>query len=212
MDVTEHGCVLGPIDGGGVDEVGVELVLGAGDGDEGVGDGAVNLEVVVELAGGRVGAVRCLDAIRGGDDVLKVDIGESEIAEDGVAGGQAAEAREEGEVHLFRLSAGVVELTVGPISALLHLGDKSLLPPIRHVVHILCSVSLAGVPAVATVTGSAGCSAEVLTESSSSGVDGSSRAGGGADEQGQGGGGGGGERGQRKTTTWGLSVGGGGGR
>lgn len=209
--MTEHGRVLEPIDGGGVDEVGVELVLGAGDGDEGVGDGAVDLEVVVELAGGRISAVRRLDAIRGGDDVLKVDIGESEVAEDVVAGGQAAEAREEGEVHPFRLSAGIVELAVGPISALLHLGDKPLLPPIRHVVHILCSVSLTGVPAVATVAGSAGCSAEVLAESSSSKVGGRSRAGGGAHEQG-GGGGGGGERGQRETTTWGLAVGGGGGR
>lgn len=143
-----------PIRSRRVHEVRVKFVLGTGDGDQAVCPSAIDLIDVVDLA---VVVFRLLgaDVLSRGYEVLEVDVREGEVVEDDVLGGEAGEAAEEGEVLLLRLLLRVVELAVGAVGPLLHLGDQLLLPPLRHVVRVLRRRLLVGVAAVPAVVGGA---------------------------------------------------------
>lgn len=163
VKATEHVLVAAPVEIGRGDEVGVQLVAGASDGYQAVGTCPLDLVGVVQLP---IVVLALLGAypVGGGDLVLQAHVGEGEVGEDGVDGGQRPETGEEGEVLALGALLGVVELAVGAVGALLDLGHQPLLPPLGDLVRVLCGGLLVRVPAVSAVVGCAGGGAVVKVE------------------------------------------------
>jgi len=130
--------------------MGIELIPRTGHRNETVGHRAIDLKIIIELPVGPV-PLTGLYALSAGNHVLQIDVGERQIVENGVLGGEGSKPGQEGEVFLFGFPLGVEEFTVGAIGALLYFGDKALLPSLGDVVDIFCAVSLAGIAAVSPI-------------------------------------------------------------
>jgi hypothetical protein len=150
VQAAEHGLVAAPLGVGRGDEVRVQLVPCARHRYEAVRAGARHLVLVVHLAGA-VGALGGAHVVGGRDLVQQPDVGERQVVEHGAERRQRADPGQERQVLLLRPLSRVEELRVRAVGALLHLGHQPLLPPLRHVVHVLRRVLLARVPAVSAV-------------------------------------------------------------
>lgn len=140
--------------------MGIKLIPRTGHRNETVGHGAIDLKIIIELPVGPV-PLSGIYALSAGNYVLQIDVGQRQIVENRVLGGEGSKPSEVSDVFLFGFSFGVEEFAVGAIGALLYFGDEALLPSLGYFIDILCAVFLAGVASVSAIVGSA-CSGAVV--------------------------------------------------